>query len=221
MASGRYSNLLKRYERYAPNYDQQFARYSEGTLTKALELTPNINGRLLDVACGTGSFEELLRAQRPHLSLTGVDISSEMLARARERFRDDDQVEFLSGTAEHVPVGDAAFDIVTCNNAFHLVQNAGSALREFHRVLKPDGTIIIIDWCRDAPQMALMAVALRLTDRQVRSIRTLGSMTALVEEHGFEITVAERFRVKPMWGLMAVAAKRIASTTTADATMRP
>jgi ubiquinone/menaquinone biosynthesis C-methylase UbiE len=128
---------------------------------------------------------------------------------AREHFADDDRYHFQSASAEHLPFDASSFDVVVCNNAFHLILHAAAALREFHRVLKVGGQVIIIDWCRDAPQMALMAVGLRLTDRQSRRIRTLNALTSLVEEHGFDIKHRERFLVPPLWGLLAVvAAKR-------------
>src|SRR5436190_8210847 len=50
-----YRPLLKRYANYAPRYDRRFARYSESTLNKALEVIPpgSETRALLDVACGT------------------------------------------------------------------------------------------------------------------------------------------------------------------------
>lgn len=203
-----YDNLLRRYQHYAPEYDSRFARYSEGTLSRAMAYVPDTDGDLLDVACGTGLFEARLRQHRPRMRATGVDLSPEMLNVAREHFAGDARYQFVAGSAEHLPSDDAAFDVVVCNNAFHLVQDAGAALREFHRVLRERGRIVIIDWCRDAPQMALMAVGLRLTDRQVRRIRTLAGLCAIIEEHGFEISHRGRFRVQPLWGLMAVVAEK-------------
>jgi len=208
MASPGYRNLLRRYERYAPDYDRRFSRYSEGTLSKALQLTPDIEGHLLDVACGTGLFEIKLRAHRPRLRITGVDISPQMLERARQRFDGDDAVSFLTGTAEHLPARDASFDIITCNNAFHLVQDAPRALREFHRVLRSGGLLMIIDWCLDYPQVLLMDMMLRVADGQVRSIRTEKAMAELIAQAGFAATHCERFRVPPMWGLMAIAGRK-------------
>lgn len=203
-----YQQLLRRYQRYAPEYDSRFARYSDGTLGRAMAHVPDGDGLLLDVACGTGLFEARLAEQRRRMRAVGVDLSPEMLTVAREHFADDDRYKFVTGSAEHLPFADDGFDVVVCNNAFHLVQEAGAALREFHRVLRPGGRVVIIDWCRDAPQMALMAVGLKLSDRQVRRIRTLAALVALVEEHGFAVTHRERFRVKPLWGLMAVVGEK-------------
>jgi ubiquinone/menaquinone biosynthesis C-methylase UbiE len=208
MGPAGYDNLLTRYRRYAPNYDHKFARYSDGTLSRALALVPDAPADLLDIACGTGLFIARLRTHRPQVRVTGVDISEEMLAVARARFNDDAYVRFIAAGAECLPIDDASFDIVACNNAFHLVQDASAALREFRRVLRPGGRVVIIDWCIDYPQVAVMAAVLRMIDRQVRHIRGLRTLSALLGAHGFEVTQGMRFRVPLRWGLMAVAATR-------------
>jgi ubiquinone/menaquinone biosynthesis C-methylase UbiE len=208
VAKAGYRNLLKRYERYAPSYDRRFARYSDGTLHRALDLVPESGGHLLDVACGTGLFESLLRQERPRIQITGIDLSPQMLDQARERFAGDDHVRFIHGSAERIDAPDVAFDVVVCNNAFHLVQDAPTALREFYRVLKPGGRAIIVDWCMDYPQIAMMDLFLRMSDRQVRNVRTIKAMSKLMQEAQLEVAHRERFRVPPFWGLMALAAER-------------
>jgi SAM-dependent methyltransferase len=105
-------------------------------------------------------------------------------------------------------VRDSSFDIVACNNAFHLVQDALVALREFRRVLQPNGLLVLIDWCLDYPQVVLMDLVLRVADGQARNIRTENAMVALMSEAGFEVTHRERFRVPPMWGLMALTSRK-------------
>jgi ubiquinone/menaquinone biosynthesis C-methylase UbiE len=205
-----YRNLLRRYERYAPNYDHRFARYSERTLSKALELVPNIGGNLLDVACGTGLFEMKLREHRPCLRVTGIDLSPQMLDKARERLNgeEDGRFRFAIGTAERLSEPDESSDVVVCNNALHLVQDAPAALREFHRVLKPGGRVVIVDWCIDFPQVALMDVFLRVSDRQVRNIRGVRALSRLLTDAHFEVIHSERFMARPLWGLMVLAAEK-------------
>jgi ubiquinone/menaquinone biosynthesis C-methylase UbiE len=204
MSGPGYSNLLKRYRRCAPAYDRRYARYSQGTLGRSLALVPERATDLLDIACGTGLFESMLRESRPRLRITGVDLSPEMLDRARERFAGDPNISFVVGSAERLPFADASFDVIACNNAFHLVQDGSAALREFRRVLRPAGRVIIVDWCRNAPHMAAMVALFRLTDRQVRRLRSVESLVELMESEGFTVTHRERFRVRPMWGMMAV-----------------
>jgi len=97
-----------------------------------------LHGKVLDVACGTGDMAvELLRQG---CSVTGVDLSKEMLAIAK---RKAPQAEYRLADVERLPFGDASFDAVTCafgvRNFVHLDQSLGEMLR----VLKPGGRMVI------------------------------------------------------------------------------
>ena len=99
-----------------------------------------LHGKVLDVACGTGDMAvELLRQG---CSVTGVDLSKEMMAIAKQKAP---QVEYKLADAEHLPFEDATFDAVTCafgvRNFVHLEQG----LSEMLRVLKPGGRMVILE----------------------------------------------------------------------------
>ena len=99
-----------------------------------------LHGKVLDVACGTGDMAvELLRQG---CSVTGVDLSEEMMAIAKQKAP---QAEYSLADAEHLPFEDATFDAVTCafgvRNFVHLEQG----LSEMLRVLKPGGRMVILE----------------------------------------------------------------------------
>jgi demethylmenaquinone methyltransferase/2-methoxy-6-polyprenyl-1,4-benzoquinol methylase len=99
-----------------------------------------LHGKVLDVACGTGDMAvELLRQG---CSVTGVDLSNEMMAIAK---RKAPQAEYRLADVERLPFGDASFDAVTCafgvRNFVHLEQG----LSEMLRVLKPGGRMVILE----------------------------------------------------------------------------
>lgn len=207
-AKTNYKNLLKRYAAYAPNYDRKWGRYSAATLSKALEAIPiDEASSLLDVACGTGLLADMLRRQRPQLSITGIDISPQMLEKATQRIPPvPGKVTWALGTAEQLPVASAQFDVLTCTNAFHLVQDTPKALAEFHRALRPGGTLVLVDWCRDFFFMKFCDALLHIIDRQRRQIRLLNELTQAVSASGFAIESQERFRAG-RWGMMCVVAR--------------
>lgn len=97
-------------------------------------------GAALDAACGTGRFSEYL-AGAGH-RVTGVDISPDMLSRARQRVP---QATFVEGDLLGLPVGDDEVDIVVCALALTHVPKLGPVLGEFARVLRPGGHLVIAD----------------------------------------------------------------------------
>ena len=99
-----------------------------------------LGGKVLDVACGTGDMVvELLRLG---CTVTGVDLSKEMLAIAK---RKAESGKWKVADAEHLPFEDNTFDAVTCafgvRNFVHLEQG----LKEMLRVLKPGGRMVILE----------------------------------------------------------------------------
>lgn len=99
-----------------------------------------LHGHVLDVACGTGDM--VMELLRQGCSVTGVDLSKEMLAIAK---RKAPQAEYRLADVERLPFGDASFDAVTCafgvRNFVHLEQGLGEMLR----VLKPGGRMVILE----------------------------------------------------------------------------
>lgn len=107
-----------------------------------------LHGKVLDVACGTGDMAvELLRQG---CSVTGVDLSKEMMAIAK---RKAPQAEYSLADVERLPFGDASFDAVTCafgvRNFVHLEQGLGEMLR----VLKPGGRMVILELATPASSL--------------------------------------------------------------------
>jgi GT2 family glycosyltransferase/SAM-dependent methyltransferase len=96
---------------------------------------------ILDIACGEGYGSNIL-AQRAR-AVTGVDISPEAVAHAREAYEGVDNLSFLNGSAAEIPLPDGRFDaVVSFETLEHLTQHE-EMLSEIHRVLKPSGFLIL------------------------------------------------------------------------------
>jgi demethylmenaquinone methyltransferase/2-methoxy-6-polyprenyl-1,4-benzoquinol methylase len=99
---------------------------------------------VLDVAAGTGLVtRELARQKR--CRVVALDQSPEMLAVARERTRGLD-VEIVEGRAEALPFPDASFDALTFTYLLRYVDDPAATLRELVRVVKPRGTIAMLEF---------------------------------------------------------------------------
>ncbi len=102
--------------------------------------------RVLDLACGTGIVTRLL-ADRvgPAGRVVGLDVNASMLAAARIAVASP-QIEWLEGNAIRIPLPDAAFDAVVCQQGFQFFPDKLAALHEMRRVLVPGGRLVLSVW---------------------------------------------------------------------------
>jgi ArsR family transcriptional regulator len=96
-----------------------------------------------DLGCGTGQLSESLA---PFVSkVIAIDDSSAMLGAARRRLASMNNVEVKTGRLESLPVEDGSLDAALLFLVLHYVPEPEIAIREAHRVLKPDGRLLIVD----------------------------------------------------------------------------
>lgn len=77
----------------------------------------------------------LLREKHPQMMLWGLDLSPEMIRRAKEK--QIPHADFCVGDAEFLPYPDQSFDVVLCMQSFHHYPNPEGVLEEVYRVLRP------------------------------------------------------------------------------------
>jgi ArsR family transcriptional regulator len=96
-----------------------------------------------DLGCGTA---QIAATVAPNVSLViAVDASSEMLAAARKRLRDQPNVELRRGELESLPIDDGTLDVALTVLVLHHLPDPAAALKEAGRVLKPGGRLLIVD----------------------------------------------------------------------------
>lgn len=95
-------------------------------------------GLLLDIGCGSGNYT--VQFLRNGLMCTGLDISSEMLSKAREK---SSEIEWIQGNARCLPWQYGKYDGATCILATHHIQDLDTAFSEAYRVLKPGAKFIV------------------------------------------------------------------------------
>jgi SAM-dependent methyltransferase len=112
-------------------------------------LDPNAGEDWLDVGCGAGAVS--MRAARAGAKVTGVDISDGMIETARRRGAEEGlDISYEVGDAEHLPVADASFDVVSSSVGLIFAPNHDVAAHELARVVPPGGRIGITAWRPDS-----------------------------------------------------------------------
>jgi ubiquinone/menaquinone biosynthesis C-methylase UbiE len=102
---------------------------------------------LLDIGCGTGRFLDFVKQAWPRLCVHGLDMSEAYIRHARRHMRGRSRMSFAVGKAEAIPLSNNSQDAVTSIFLFHELppKVRRAALREFARVLKPGGRLILLD----------------------------------------------------------------------------
>ncbi len=112
------------------------------------ELCLSSEGRYLDVGSGTGDLALDILEWAPDASVLGLDPATRMLALGRDKIakqRRMGSIRFVAGDAMFLPFSSDSFDGVILGFCIRNVENRMAAVREFHRVLKPGGRLVILE----------------------------------------------------------------------------
>jgi demethylmenaquinone methyltransferase/2-methoxy-6-polyprenyl-1,4-benzoquinol methylase len=107
-------------------------------------LAPRRGELILDLCCGTGDSTIELQKRQPHCRVLGADFTQPMLALAQKK----GLKELVGADALSLPFSDATFDAVTASFGVRNFSDTLTGLREMHRVLKPGGRIMILEFMR-------------------------------------------------------------------------
>ncbi|MBL4606108.1 MAG: bifunctional demethylmenaquinone methyltransferase/2-methoxy-6-polyprenyl-1,4-benzoquinol methylase UbiE [Flavobacteriaceae bacterium] len=103
--------------------------------------------QILDIATGTGDLAIMMAELNPE-KITGLDISEGMLEVGREKIAKANlnvQIEMVVGDSENMPFEDNTFDAITVSFGVRNFANLNKGLTEIRRVLKPNGTFVILE----------------------------------------------------------------------------
>ncbi len=138
--------IVEAYRRWAGVYDTVFGGISSNGRVRAVALANRLPGQdVLEVGVGTGLA---LPHYHPDKRITGIDLSKEMLRKARERTRKDGLTNvraLLEMDAEATSFEDASFDIAVGMFVASVVPNPRRLLSELRRLVRPGGDILLIN----------------------------------------------------------------------------
>jgi ubiquinone/menaquinone biosynthesis C-methylase UbiE len=198
--------VTKQYAKLARDYDSRWSLYVHATTDATIKRLPSSLGSTLDIGCGTGALLSRLVNDFPDSRLTGVDASSEMLDIARGRLPHD--VTLRECWAEDLPFEDGSFDTVVSCNMFHFIRSPNDALDEMLRVLRPNGNLVITDWCDDYLTCKLCDLYLRWFDPSHFRMYGQSDCRKLLQAANARQIMIEKFKITFLWGLMTATAKK-------------
>jgi SAM-dependent methyltransferase len=174
-------NAVELYHRLARFYDparevwrRRIAGHVHDAFDQALAhyLTPN--GQILDLGCGTGAaLERLLALRLPFGTYTGVDLSPDMLARARQKFGYLPNVHFEQRDLISEPLPNGPFDLILSTWVLHLLRDPSDVVAKAEAQLRPGGHVILLlvsetaPWLTSLEQLALKPFGARPVPRRV------------------------------------------------------
>lgn len=138
-------NIKSAYRRWAPVYDHTFGVVASEGRKHAVEMINNTSGKVLEVGVGTGLS---LPAYKRSLDIVGIDLSKEMLDKARERVSEEGLTNvkgLYEMDAGQLEFPDQSFDTVVAMFVMTVVPDPEKVMRELSRVCRPGGEVMIVN----------------------------------------------------------------------------
>lgn len=175
-----FGNAAKHYDAVAV-----LQRMTGDTLIKRLSKTPLVADRVIDLGVGTGYNLPALTQLFPTAQLTAVDIALPMLNEARVKYQSLDDVAYLQGDAEQLPLKDESVDVVFANLALQWCDPLRS-FAEIRRVLKPGGSVWFTSLGPDSLNELRQAWAAVDDYPHVNQFHSVDAVKQAIQQAGFD-----------------------------------
>ena len=178
---------VRAFNKLSKTYDKMYSGYNPrknyDKIMNILEVKDNY--KILDVGCGTGKLLSMIRNKNNKVDLYGIDISPKMIEKAKSKKIKN--VSLKVGDAEKLEFDNDQFDILITSESFHHYPYPSKALKEFRRVLKPNGLLILCDMYRPTPVRQFMNFMFNFTNTGDVKMYTKKEIEKLLIEGKYEI----------------------------------
>ena len=112
-------------------------------------MSPSVNKKLVDVACGTGDIGKLFLDKTNEKSdVTSIDPNKKMISQGKNKLSKYKNIKWIKAPAEKLPLNDNSFDYYTISFGLRNTKNLDRALSEAYRVLKPGGRYLCLEFSK-------------------------------------------------------------------------
>ncbi|ORX23733.1 SAM-dependent methyltransferase [Thermoanaerobacterium sp. PSU-2] len=151
-------NYIEYFDSIAGEWDEIRKKYFDDDIRNIAIERSNIKnkGGLIVADIGTGSGFMALELSKYAREVVGIDVSDEMLKYAKQTAENAgiNNIIFLKGSMEQIPIIDDSIDVVFSNMVLHHVENPFKGIMEIHRILKPGGMLILTDVMKHSSEWA-------------------------------------------------------------------
>lgn len=198
------ASVQKAYSRWSRVYDLVFGPAFTRARRRAVSmLDPQIGDRILEVGVGTGlSFPEF----PSHCRVFGVDISPEMLRRARRRARATGN-KVIMADVSHLPFDDQTFDGVFAPYVASAVPDPVAMLREVSRVSRPGARVVLVNhFISDNPLLAAAERAITPATSRLLGFHADFDLEPVLDQAGLRVESSRRVPPLRYWKALRVVA---------------
>jgi ubiquinone/menaquinone biosynthesis C-methylase UbiE len=195
------------YNRFSEKYDRKYASYLHHTHDRLFDYLGDISGeRILDISAGTGLLARKILAKYSDVRLVLNDPSDGMRAVAMARFEENKSVEFSDSLAEKINFPPESFDRVICLNSFHYYADQEEAVQNMFYMLKPGGSVHILDWNLEGWFHLPNAIISILSPENINT-RSLSETENIFDQQGFSTTYRDKWSFR-FWKFYLIEAKK-------------
>lgn len=177
---------IRAFNKLSKTYDKGFSGYNpRKNYRRILEnIDVKANYKILDVGCGTGKLLSLIREKNKKVELYGIDLSPKMIDVCKKNYNN---INFSVGDAEKLDFDDNSVDLLITSEAFHHFPYPEKSLKEFKRVIKKDGVIVLCDMYRPTPVRQFMNFMFNFTNTGDVKMYNKKEIMSLINNSGLKI----------------------------------
>lgn len=149
-------------------------------------MQPYSNMTILDYGCGTGYFTNIFSSVSCSEKVFAVDVLPEAVEATKNRAKDLTNVEIFLSDETQSPLGDNIADVGITIFTLHEFDDRNKIIAEFKRMIKPSGTLIVIDWAPESPAEKGPPHHKRVSKHQAIEFFTLKGFSLVKDNNGVE-----------------------------------
>ncbi len=201
------TQVKRKYDLIAHYYDERWKGYLDATHKVAIDLlNPKNTDIILDVSGGTGLLcEKIVTKLGNKGKIFLIDISKEMLEKAKNRLSQHKNIIIRQEDVHNLNFTENYFSKIVNISSFHYYTNPQKVLSVFHKILKKNGELILVDWCRDSIHFKVHDLFMKLFSKEYVKTYSSKELIFLLEEANLQIGKVVSF-THFLWRLIGIKA---------------